>query len=252
MQTLSACLAAAGASRGITSGIPEESKGLFWMYVGAVVVITLVLFYLFIIMLTKRKKSSGLDLNLDTGFLDGIKKKNTLTKEEMLKVREAMVSKALQQQEKRKKGTSVNDLTLMAATGDATLMPTATASDEDDDADPLLTRNTKPQTAKEPSEAHSAQTTEEEKAAPGYKTFVATDSKSTEEHPDEPKREVRLADLIVPTAPCADPPPNAEAQPEAPKATGVDIEALYERGLIDREEYERLRNLASQVDSEWT
>ena len=207
----------------------------------AIVGLVLLLFFMVVGWIVWRlfSKNRGLGGGADADFsiLD------SLTSDEARMVRDAMVRQTLQRENAgRQSGTTIAELEKIAAMGGSVDAASALAG-----IPVPLNPAAKPVGVKPAAPSTSVQAPE----AVGMMPKVALPAAPPWEQEDlsgeatlilDPNRSDERRDAVPPDVKKAD----------APRASGgtIDLETLYQRGLIAREEYERLRALAEQVKGE--
>ncbi len=198
-----------------------DSKTQIYLYaaIGTIALLALAV----VILMGKKGRKGGDPLNLDTHFLDGLEGSGGLTKEEMKRVRQAMVRQALRDQEQKKSptgGISTKDLTSLAAQGPEALNAF--------------------------------------KQAPESEERQKTETTSFAQQQQQKLQAAKEESQTDPTESTAEPPPVPENPPQ-PQTTGaksaatekksggsIDLDTLLERGLIEPGEYDRLKQLAEE------
>ena len=199
---------------GISIPIPQAfasvlllNEGLMRLtFVVSVLLAGSIVFLVILRMFVKPSRTSRGGIDLDTDFLDGVSKSSLLSEQERRRVRDALVRQAIEKGAENDARADMNALLNIAAQAQ---IAHAVAGSEPDT-----------KVRKSRSVAPSAEN------AQGLGEGLRGEGSSAT--PSEPAREA------IPEA--AD-----EASPVPPKDKPVDIDTLFERGLIGKDEYLRLR-----------
>ncbi|MFW6287013.1 MAG: hypothetical protein ACOC29_03630 [Candidatus Sumerlaeota bacterium] len=232
---------------GVLAQISQLSSGdlkMLYIFTGLFIVAFIVL--VIFVKIFGGGKSKGDSINLDTNFLDRLEGTGGLTPEEKKRVREAMVRQALREQQARETGAknlSVKDLSMLASQGPEALdeqstietgkkVPKKSYAEE---------RRGEVQEAAPKKEARSLEEIRRRKAEEAAKAGSDADKAQNEEKPAPEKPAAKKTPPELPAA--------KEEKPKAASSQGggsIDLDRLLERGLIDPEEYDRLKQLAEE------
>ncbi|NQU42915.1 hypothetical protein HQ520_06485 [bacterium] len=185
-----------------------SSEHVYWLLLVIVLLFALIVILMIAHKFTKGRSNRSV-LEMDTVFLDTLRDK--LAPDEMRRVREAVLKQATTREKGGERATDLTDLQAIAARKREELRRRKEA--QGDETEPV----------------------EKEPRTPPVSEYPPGEVRQP--HASQ-KRVTSLRDISLTRRSEAEPPKTAE-EPE--KTSGIDIEALLERGLISREQYEQFK-----------